>query len=85
MTFAVKGRRDTAFVLALLAAGTVVAYSPVFWCDFVNFDDGLYLTENKEVQRGLSLEGIRWAFGATPTGNWYPLTWISHMACVSVF
>ena len=47
--------------------------------DFVNWDDGLYLTENAHVQKGLSVEGVIWAFTTSHAGNWHPLTWLSHM------
>jgi Flp pilus assembly protein TadD len=31
------------------------------------------------VQKGLTSKGIIWAFATSQTGNWHPLTWISHM------
>src|SRR5262249_32619160 len=29
--------------------------------------------------RGITAEGVRWAWTATAVANWHPLTWISHM------
>ena len=55
----------------------------VFWQlknhSFINYDDNLYITENLPVQEGLSPAGLLWAFQTTATGNWHPLTWLSHM------
>ena len=31
------------------------------------------------------MEGLRWAFGSFYAANWHPLTWLSHMADVSLF
>jgi len=46
---------------------------------FVSFDDGAYITENRHLQPGLTLEGVTWAFTTTHAGLWIPLTWLSHM------
>ena len=47
--------------------------------EFINFDDDLYVTENRHVQAGLTREGITWAFTTLHASNWHPLTWLSHM------
>jgi len=46
---------------------------------FVNFDDPAYTTNNPMVQKGVSLEGLRWAFTFLGIGHWHPLTWLTHM------
>jgi tetratricopeptide (TPR) repeat protein len=55
----------------------VVAYLPVYRCDFVNYDDDLYVFANPHVQSGLSVQGLWWAFTTFDASNWHPLTWIS--------
>jgi tetratricopeptide (TPR) repeat protein len=40
------------------------------------------VTANPDVQAGLSRAGARWALTAMRDGNWFPLTWLSHMAVV---
>lgn len=51
----------------------------------LGYDDPVYLTHQPMVAKGLSLNGIKWAF-STFTGNLYhPLTWLSHQFDVSVF
>jgi len=47
--------------------------------DFVNFDDDVYVTANRNVRAGVTLQGITWAFLTCHGANWHPLTWLSHM------
>ena len=67
-----------------LAMEILATYWRVLDNQFINYDDGVYIF-NGHVDRGLTLEGLRWAFTDTSTGNWHPLTFISHMLDVSVF
>ncbi len=62
-----------------LAVLTLAAFWPVTNHGFINYDDNLYVTENAQVQGGLSRASLTWAFAATAAGNWHPLTWLSHM------
>ena len=72
----------TAFVLALI---TVLVYLPVRQHHFVSYDDPKYVTANRMVQAGLTWGGTAWAFTTGLTGNWHPLTWLSHMLDVQLF
>jgi len=63
----------------LLAVMTLALYWPVQTFDFVNYDDEVYVTNNSQVQGGLSLEGIRWSFANLDAGFWQPPVWLSHM------
>lgn len=47
--------------------------------EFVNYDDNVYITENPNVQSGLTRKSLAWAFTSTYASNWHPLTWLSHM------
>ena len=47
--------------------------------DFVNFDDDVLVYENPMVARGLTAQGVVWAFTTSVGNMWYPLTWISYM------
>src|SRR5207244_4001215 len=73
----------------LIAAGlvllTIIAYWGINRNRFVSYDDDVYVVNNDNVQRGLSLENIAWAFTSTSAANWHPLTWISHMADCQLF
>src|SRR5215510_9369345 len=72
-------RRQTLLICLLLALAILGAYWPVIRYDFVNLDDFDYVKENPQVTAGLSWHGVAWAFGTGHSGNWHPLTWLSHM------
>jgi protein O-mannosyl-transferase len=66
-------------VSAFLAAVVWLVFGQALGHDFVNLDDGAYVYKNPQVSRGLTTEGIVWAFTHSHASNWHPLTWISHM------
>ena len=74
-----------AAVCVLLAVVTVVAYRGVRGNDFLRVDDDYYILENRNVQQGLTIESVGWAFTTYYAGNWHPLTWISHMVDWSLY
>jgi tetratricopeptide (TPR) repeat protein len=76
--------RDAALGAALFAV-TCAAYAGLWNADFVGFDDPDYVSGNPIVQQGLSWAGLRWALATTHAGNWFPLTWASHMLDVTLF
>src|SRR5208337_4105943 len=61
----------------------ILATLAVFWqvnqYDFVNLDDQIYVTENGNIQSGITREGFRWAFSTIYAAFWHPLTWLSLM------
>ena len=63
----------------LLAAFTFAAYCQVGGHDFVNFDDKRYVLMNPNLEAGLSLEGLSWAFSSLYFSNWHPMTWLSYL------
>ena len=71
-------------VLALVAVNVAV-YAPVRNYGFIGFDDPEYVSQNSHVLRGLTWEGVRWAFSTGYFANWHPLTWLSHMLDVQVY
>ena len=81
------GRETLERGLVPLALAGLVAC--VYWGigghEFVAYDDGLFVTENAVVQRGLTLDGVRWALTTLHSANWHPVTWISHMLDVQLF
>jgi tetratricopeptide (TPR) repeat protein len=52
---------------------------------FITMDDDVYVTANARVRAGLGLAGGRYALTTFDGGNWHPLTWISHLADISLF
>ena len=77
--------RQTLALCALVALLTVVPFASVLYHQFVDFDDQDYVTENSQVQAGLSWQGVRWAFESAHFANWIPLTWLSHMVDCQAF
>ncbi len=72
-------------VCLALVVITLATFFGVRRFDFTNYDDPEYVTRNPQVTRGLSLEGIRWAFSAFHVSNWHPVTWLSHMLDCELF
>lgn len=79
------GRGPIAIAAIALVVFTLAAFLPVVRNGFISLDDPLYVTANPHVTAGLSVDGFRWALGTFHTGNWHPLTWLSHMADVTIF
>jgi protein O-mannosyl-transferase len=72
-------------VCVCLAAFVIALYWRVVANQFINFDDGVYITLNDHVKHGLTFDGLRWAFSEISNGNWHPVTWLSHMLDVELF
>jgi tetratricopeptide (TPR) repeat protein len=69
----------------LLVLSILLAYGRIIHCDFVDFDDRLYVTHNRQVQKGLTVEGLKWALTTFHAANWHPVTWISHMLDCQIY
>lgn len=69
----------------LLGFAAVAVYWPTTGHPFILFDDPRYVTENPDVLRGLGWDGVAWAFQTFHAANWHPITWLSHMADVTLF
>ena len=68
-----------------LAIFTFIAYHYVLHCNFSDFDDNSYITENRTVQSGLNRSSVLWAFGFTKIVYWMPLAWLSHILDCQLF
>jgi len=73
------------YLYFLLAIAVLLVYARVWHFDFVNFDDGDYVTQNIHIRTGLSLQNIGWAFFKGYAANWIPLTSISQMLDCRLF
>ncbi len=78
-------KKQILLIYLLLTAAALLAFWQVIHCDFVNFDDPLYVTDNIHVKSGITLRSIQWAFTTGDASNWHPLTWMSHMLDVQLF
>ena len=65
--------------LAALGVGTALVFAQVVGHEFISYDDDEYVTANAHVLRGVTWEGVAWAFASTEAANWHPVTWLSHM------
>jgi protein O-mannosyl-transferase len=73
------------WLLLLLLLIILVPYLQVLKFDFIPLDDDLYVYDNAVVKKGLSLDALKWAFTNFLSGNWHPLTWVSHLIDVEMF
>lgn len=62
-------------------------YGQTAFFEFINYDDQDYVTENSNIQHGISLEGIKWAFSFVENDltYWHPLAYIAHMVDCQLF
>ncbi|MFH1812415.1 MAG: tetratricopeptide repeat protein [Pseudomonadota bacterium] len=72
-------------VAAVLVALVCLVFGPAIGHGFTVYDDRAYLIDNAVVSKGLTWEGIRWAFTTRYHSHWHPLTWLSHMLDVELF
>ena len=77
--------RRTAGVLLALAVLVLAVYLPATGHGFVSIDDPTYISANPHLAHGITGEALAWAFTTGRAGNWHPLTWVSHLADVSLF
>jgi len=75
----ISDRQLKLMISLFLIFAIIITYGQVRNFDFVDFDDGEYITENSQVQKGLTIEGLIWAFTSFHAANWHPMTWFSHM------
>ena len=72
-------------ICVLLSVLILAVYWKVQYYEFINYDDGRYITENKHVNSGFSKENFIWAFTHSHSANWHPITWLSHMLDVQIY
>jgi len=81
----IRSARTLTLLCLALVTLTVAVYWPVGRFEFVNFDDTDYVNANAVVQRGLTWEGVKWAFTTGHASNWHPVTWLSHQLDCQLF
>ena len=75
----------------LICLGLVISILLCYWqvrnYEFINFDDDLYVTDNRNVQAGINRSGIKWAFSFEDKNktHWHPLSWLSHMTDIQLY
>ena len=88
-TASAKTRRPILFHAAaalVLAALILAVFAQVLAYDFVGYDDPETVTQNPYVTQGITGESVKWAFFSFEYfANWFPVTWLSHMADVEIY
>ena len=74
-----QARWRTTILGAALVTLTWLTFGQTLGHEFINYDDNAYVYQNPVVVRGVTLDGLAWAFTHFHSGNWHPLTSISHM------
>src|SRR3954469_1975511 len=84
---ALLGKLNLSWLLSVaLVCATVASYYTVRHNGFIGLDDPYYVTENPDVQQGLTVKSVTWAFTSTKAAAyWHPVTWLSHMADCYLF
>jgi tetratricopeptide (TPR) repeat protein len=68
-----------------LCALTVVVFLPMLDHAWLNYDDDIYITDNPDLLRGLTRDGVAWAFSTFHGANWFPLTRLSWMLDYEIY
>jgi protein O-mannosyl-transferase len=85
LSHTIRLKRSDLVILLSLAVITFVIYAQLTGHQFITLDDPTYIRENPNVNRGVTLAGLAWAFTTFHVANWHPLTWISHMIDCQLF
>src|ERR1044072_5174420 len=72
-------------VCIFLVAIVWIVFSQTLGHEFINYDDDQYVRENPRITKGLTFDGIQWAFTHVHAANWHPLTSISHMLDCQIY
>jgi Flp pilus assembly protein TadD len=73
------GARLPLLICLGLIALVVGIYAQTLGHDFLNYDDNEYVTENPIVLQGVTLAGVKYAFGSICEVNWVPTTVLVNM------
>ncbi len=78
-------RRGWRLIVLALVLVTLAVFWPIGRAGFINYDDQKYITDNPDVQQGLTTSALERAFVSSAGGYWHPLTWISHLVDTQLF
>ena len=75
----VPTKHSSFWICLALTLATATVFYQVCTYDFINYDDPIYVYENPNIQAGITLKTIKWAFTTNHASIWHPLAWLSHM------
>lgn len=64
---------------------TLAAYSGVLQCQFLNFDDNVYITANAHLRDSFGPAMLKWLLFSFQPDNWFPVTRLSHLIDYTIF
>jgi predicted negative regulator of RcsB-dependent stress response len=82
--FIVTWKRKVVLCL-LLVLVALSFYNSIVQNRFTTLDDEVYILHNPHVRAGLTWKTFTYAFTTFDTGNWHPLTWVSHALDCQLF
>ena len=74
------------FIAVILLIGTtLLVYAPLRSHQFLLYDDDVYVTDDVQIQQGITWSNLVWGLTAIEEGLWKPVTLYSHMLDVQLF
>ncbi len=80
-----KHRTALSLITAFLVISVLAVFGQVMYADFLNLDDNILISENPNVQEGLTFSSLTWAFTTTEYTIWHPLTLVSFIIDYELF
>ncbi|HZV81408.1 MAG TPA: tetratricopeptide repeat protein [Geobacteraceae bacterium] len=84
-----SGEVDSRRAIVLAGIVLMVITFAVYWQagshDFIHLDDNVYVTQNPQMAKGLTLSGIVWALTSVDVMYWHPVTLLSHLLDVQLY
>lgn len=80
-----RASKSELLLVLVLVAAVLAVYLPVRQYPFFSVDDYLYIADNPHVQTGLNWSTLKWALTDIGSGEWHPLTWLSHALDCQIF
>ncbi|HWB18819.1 MAG TPA: tetratricopeptide repeat protein [Phycisphaerales bacterium] len=77
--------RKLLFISISLCVLVLIVYGRTSSHEFVDYDDTQYVVQNPDVNHGITIAGLEYAFTDTRLANWHPLTFLSHMLDCQLF
>ena len=81
----IRTQRNVFLIALALSLAIIYVYWGLWDHQFIIVDDNTYVTNNPQVQSGLTIESTKWAFTTTRAEFWHPLTWLSYMLDTELF
>lgn len=75
----------SALALAVILILTFAVYFQTKDFEFTIYDDHDYIVTNQNIQKGINLESLQWAFTTDRHVSWQPVVWLSFLVDFSLY